>query len=71
MVPRKPCLVSIALAIELYDISVSKMFASRPIFAGEWASEFEMRLIVSSAETRQFIGGSDESPVSMALIWGA
>lgn len=46
------------------------MFASLPIFIGEWASEFEIRVMLSRSESLQFMGGSDESPVSMAWMWG-
>src|SRR3990172_10350131 len=46
----------------------SNTFASRPIFAGEWASELEMSVMLSSMESRQFISGYDERPVSMAWM---
>lgn len=52
------------------DSSASKRFASRPSLAGEWASELETKKYRSSAESRQFIGGSEESPVSSAWMWG-
>ena len=42
--------------------------ASLPSFEGEWASEFDMRVILSRAETRQFISGLEERPVSIAWI---
>ena len=44
----------------------SKILASRPILAGEWASELEIRLSRSRADQRQFMAGSEERPVSMA-----
>src|SRR5665647_1080008 len=50
--------------------SVSKALASRPIFEGEWASELETRAKRSRAESCQFIGGSDDRPVSRAKIDG-
>ena len=44
--------------------------ASRASFDGECASEFETSVNRSSAEIRQFIGGSEERPVSSAWICG-
>lgn len=52
------------------DSSVPKRLASRPSLAGECASEFETSVYPSSAERRQFIGGSEDRPVSNAWIWG-
>ena len=49
---------------------MSMRLASRPSFAGEWASEFEISWKESSAESLQFIGGSEDRPVSNAWIWG-
>ena len=45
---------------------MSSKFASRPSLAGEWASEWETNVYLSRADTRQFMGGSEESPVSTA-----
>ena len=45
--------------------------ASRPSFAAEWASEFEISWNRSRADSRQFMGGSEERPVSTAWIMGA
>src|SRR3989344_2787656 len=70
MVPRKPFFVLMASVMPLYEISVSKIFASLPIFAGEWASELDIREILSKAESLQFMAGSDERPVSMACMCG-
>jgi hypothetical protein len=50
--------------------SVSKTLASRPIFEGEWASELETRAKRSRAESRRFMGGSEDRPVSRAKIDG-
>src|SRR5512143_1970504 len=50
--------------------SVSKALASRPIFDGEWASELETRAKRSRADSRPFMGGSDDNPVSRAKIEG-
>ena len=49
-------------------ISVSKTFASLASLSGECASEFETRVYLSSEESRQFIGGSEDRPVSRATI---
>src|SRR3989338_4336293 len=46
--------------------SSSNTVASRPKLGKEWASELETKLMLSSCDKRQFIGGSEESPVSMA-----
>ena len=46
------------------------MSASRPSFWGEWASEWDTSCSPSSWDTRQFMGGSEESPVSTAWMWG-
>ena len=40
--------------------------ASRPSLAGEWASELDTSWYPSRAESRQFMGGSEERPVSRA-----
>ena len=48
---------------------MSSRLASRPSLLGEWASELEIRLNRSKAETLQYMGGSEESPVSKALIY--
>jgi hypothetical protein len=45
--------------------------ASRPSLSGEWASEFETMANRSRAPTAQFIGGLEDSPVSIAPIRGA
>ncbi len=47
-----------------------KIFASRAILAGECASELEIKVIFLRAESLQFIAGSEESPVSIAWIFG-
>ncbi|MDH3872864.1 MAG: hypothetical protein OET07_01795 [Desulfobacteraceae bacterium] len=60
----------IADLIAEYEISVSNRFASLPSFNGECASEFDTSVRLSSADTRQFIAGSDERPVSIANIKG-
>ena len=70
MVPANPALVFRASVMAGYEMSVSKMFPSRPNFAGEWASELDMSVILSSADNRQFMSGSEERPVSMAWICG-
>ena len=44
--------------------------ASRPRFSGECASELDTRVNPSNDDTRQFMAGSEESPVSTAKIWG-
>ena len=54
-----------------YESSQSNRFASRPTFSGECASELEMSVKRSSCDTRQFIAGSEESPVSAANTCGA
>ena len=50
-------------------MSVLIILASLPSFEGECASELDTRTYESRAETRQFMDGSDESPVSRAWIW--
>src|SRR3989344_5715252 len=59
-----------ASTIAGYDISPSSTFASRPIFRAEWLSELDINATLSSADTRQFIWGSDDNPVSIAKIFG-
>ncbi len=49
---------------------MSSRSASRPSLAGEWASEWDTSVSPSRAETRQFMGGSEDSPVSTAWMWG-
>ena len=48
---------------------MSNRLASRPSLAGECASELETRVKRSRADTRQFIGGSEERPVSTAWMY--
>jgi len=48
--------------------SASKIFASRPSFAGEWASELLTSITRSSCDNRQFMGGSLLNPVSAAAM---
>ena len=60
-----------ASSIPRYDSSVSKQVASRASLRGEWASEFETTAKRSSCERRPFIGGSEDSPVSTAWMWGS
>ena len=52
-------------------MSVSNTHASRPSFGGEWASEFDTSVKRSSIDSRQFIAGSDDSPVSTAKMCDA
>src|SRR4030066_514334 len=59
-----------ASQIPLYDRLVSKMFASRASFFGECASEFDIRVTLSSADSLRFILGSDDRPVSIAYTFG-
>src|SRR5207249_11459307 len=54
----------------VYDSSVSKHVASRASLCAECASELETMAKRSSADSREFIDGSDDSPVSSAKIWG-
>ena len=54
----------------LKDRSVFSKLASLPKFSGEWASELDTRVKPSNPETRQFMGGSDDSPVSTAKMFG-
>ena len=54
--------------IEKKDKSQSKRFASLPTLAAEWASEFDIRVKRSSAESRQFMSGSELNPVSTEKI---
>ena len=70
IVPKKPSPVRIARISEGYSRSPSMRFASRPSFDGECASEFETSVSPSSADTRQFIGGSEDRPVSTAWMCG-
>ena len=49
---------------------MSRRLASRPSLDGEWASELDTRWYPSRAESRQFMGGSEDSPVSRAWMWG-
>jgi len=42
--------------------------AFRPRYPGEWASELDIRRILSRSSTRQFMGGSEDNPVSTAKI---
>ena len=49
-------------------ISQSKTFASRPRRVGEWASEFDINVRLSSVDSRQFMGGSLDRPVSTAKM---
>ena len=51
-------------------MSPSSRLASRPSLAGEWASELETRVRPSRSDTRQFMGGSEDRPVSTAWMWG-
>ena len=44
------------------------MFAFLPSLAGECRSELDIRHMASRLLTRQFIGGSEESPVSTAKM---
>ncbi len=67
--PRKPLAASppsIARLSGSKPGSISSRLASRPSRAAEWASELETRVSRSSRLRRQFIGGSEESPVSAA-----
>ena len=48
-----------------------KQVPSRASFCGECASEFDTMAYRSSIDSRQFIGGSDDSPVSIVKIWGS
>src|SRR3989338_10484131 len=48
-----------------------KTFASRPRLSSECASELETKVILSNLDKRQFIGGSEESPVSIEVICDA
>ena len=57
--------------ISPYSSAHSNTFASRPSFAGEWASELLTSITESSSAIRQFIGGSLLSPVSTAWMWRA
>jgi hypothetical protein len=50
-------------------MSVASSVASRPSRDGAWASEWLTIRNRSRLETRQFIGGSDDSPVSTAKMW--
>src|SRR4030066_1893836 len=59
-----------ASQIPLYDRLVSEMFASRASFFGECASEFDIRVPLSSADSLRFILGSDDRPVSIAYTFG-
>ena len=47
---------------------MSNRLASRPSFSGEWASELETRAKRSRKLQAQFMGGSEDSPVSTAQI---
>src|SRR3989338_4992629 len=59
----------IASIIPLYESSASKIFASRPMRLKEWLSELEISAYLSSMETRQFMAGSLDKPVSRAKIY--
>ncbi len=58
-----------ASIIPLYDKSVSRIFAFRPSFSGEWASELAINVYLSRKLHIQFIGGSVERPISTAEIY--
>src|SRR3989338_8876674 len=58
----------IAPIIPLYESSASKIFASLPMRLNEWLSELEISAYLSSMETRQFIAGSLDKPVSKAKM---
>ena len=45
--------------------------ASRPSIGGECASELDTSRYRSRLDTRQFISGSEDNPVSMAKMWAA
>ena len=53
---------------KLRSAIVVKTVASLASFEGEWASELETSLNLSTFETCQFISGSEERPVSTAKI---
>jgi hypothetical protein len=50
---------------------VANIVASRASACGECASEFDTSRYRSSDETRQFISGSEDRPVSTAKMWSA
>ena len=45
---------------------MSNKFASRMSLTGEWASELEISRKPSKDDSRQFMAGSEERPVSIA-----
>src|SRR5690242_19628731 len=63
--------VSIISAYDNFSSAISKTFASRPIFRRLWASELEVKEYLSKPEICQFILGSDDKPVSIALMYFA
>ena len=59
-----------AREIALYESSVLKRLASLASFEGEWASELDTRVNRSRADILQFIGGSEDKPVSREWLYG-
>ena len=70
-VPARPSPVRSASLIAKKSSSVASSVASLPSAGAECASELATSWYRSRLETRQFIPGSEESPVSTAKIWSA